>query len=92
MTPPNCASTPHTLVTSRRRAPSGRPVTTAYAARAPTTPPISAVIAETARLFSSAVSTLPSTSPARFVRLGRPSSTKAPITTVTVGTTRKISR
>jgi len=46
VTPPNCASTPHKEVTSRRRRPPARAVDTAYVSSAPKTAPRTAVTAD----------------------------------------------
>src|SRR5207245_2361943 len=51
-TPPNCASTPEADVTARRRRPRGLPVATAYASRAPASPPASALTRDTTAPFT----------------------------------------
>ena len=86
VTPPNCASTPEAEVTTRRRTPSGLPVTTAQASSAPKTAPVTAVIADSWMLRTNASRYGPCAAARTLASVGVPaSSTNAPATTTSVG-------
>ena len=91
VTPPNWASTPHSAVMIRRSVPPGRPVATAYDRRAPNTAPSTAVTADRTTELTKAETTCGWVRAVTLPRLGRlPSPRNAPMTTTSVGVTRKI--
>src|ERR1019366_3889569 len=91
VTPPNCARTPHSEVTSRRRRPPSRAVDTAYARSAPKMAPRTAVTADSTAERTKADEICGWASAVRLFRVGWPRpSRNAPTTTIRVGIARKI--
>src|SRR5450759_51047 len=91
VTPPNCASTPHSEETMRRSWPPSRPVETAYASSAPKTAPRTAVTADSTVEWMKADTICGWVNADRFPRVGRlMPSRNAPTTTMRVGTSRKV--